>query len=134
MLSLFYILHKSQQDTLGLLSLLVFTGRCLVAASNGGRSLSSVFPNCPRSQLPPSHSNSSQPLNPSGSLTHSLTHQKTTGLSCLHLGTYRVESIIYLMQCNCCACVCWADHTIATQSLPSKGLCLQSHHLATAVV
>jgi hypothetical protein len=33
----------------------VFTRRCLVAASNGGRSRSSGFPNCPRPQLPASH-------------------------------------------------------------------------------
>jgi hypothetical protein len=33
----------------------VFTRRWLVEASNGGRSSSSGFPNCPRPQLPPSH-------------------------------------------------------------------------------
>jgi hypothetical protein len=33
----------------------VFTSRCLVATSKGGRSRSSGFPNCPRPQLPASH-------------------------------------------------------------------------------
>jgi hypothetical protein len=46
----------------------VFTSCCLVAASNGGRSPSSGFPNCPRPQLPASHftqlqlSNDSSPV------------------------------------------------------------------------
>jgi hypothetical protein len=48
----------------------VFSSRCLVAASNGRRSPSSGFPNCPRAQPPASHSNRSQQLNPSGFLTH----------------------------------------------------------------
>jgi hypothetical protein len=54
----------------------VFTSRCLVATSNGGRSPSSGFPNCPRPQLPASHSNSSQRLNLS-SPTHQLSHSPT---------------------------------------------------------
>jgi hypothetical protein len=37
----------------------VFTSRCLVAAFNGGRSLSSGFQNCPRPQLPHSNNNNS---------------------------------------------------------------------------
>jgi hypothetical protein len=48
----------------------VFTSRYSVAASNGGRPLSSGFPNCPQPQLPASHSNSSQRPNPSSSLTN----------------------------------------------------------------
>jgi hypothetical protein len=44
--------------------------RCLVAASNGGPSFFSGFPNCPRPHIPASHSNSSQQLNPSGYLPH----------------------------------------------------------------
>jgi hypothetical protein len=55
----------------------VFNSRCSVATSNGGRSLSSWFPNWPRLQLPASHSNSSQRLNLSSSLTHLFTHQPT---------------------------------------------------------
>jgi hypothetical protein len=55
----------------------VFTGRCLVTASKGGRSPSSGFSNCPRSQLPVSLSNSSQKLNPSSYLTYELTNQLT---------------------------------------------------------
>jgi hypothetical protein len=46
---------------------------CSVTASNGGRFPSSGSPNYPRPQLPASHSNSSQQLNLSSSLTHSLT-------------------------------------------------------------
>jgi hypothetical protein len=38
----------------------VFTRRCLVAASNSGRSLPSGFSNCPRPQLPASHNCNSQ--------------------------------------------------------------------------
>jgi hypothetical protein len=53
----------------------VFISCCLVAASNGGHSLSSGFPNYPRPQLPASNSNSSQRLNYSGSLTNSVTLQ-----------------------------------------------------------
>jgi hypothetical protein len=51
----------------------VLSSRCFVAASNGGRSPSSGFPNCLRAQLPASHSNSSQGPNPSGYLTLRLT-------------------------------------------------------------
>jgi hypothetical protein len=47
---------------------------CLVAASNGGLSLSSGFPNCPRPQLPACESNSSQRQNLSSSLINSLTN------------------------------------------------------------
>jgi hypothetical protein len=67
----------------------VFTSRCLVGASNSGHPPSSGFPNCPRPQLPASHSNSSQQLSPSCSLTNSITnlatHQPTnsTQLICL---------------------------------------------------
>jgi hypothetical protein len=46
--------------------------RCLVAASNNGRSPSSGFPNCPRPHLPASNNNSSQGLIRSSPLTHSL--------------------------------------------------------------
>jgi hypothetical protein len=60
----------------------VFTSRCLVAASNGGRSPSSGFPNCPQPQLPASHSNrTTEPQQSSNSLTHSLT--KLLLLHCL---------------------------------------------------
>jgi hypothetical protein len=45
--------------------------RSLAVASNGRRSLSSEFPNCPRAQLPASNSNSS-PQQFSSSLTHQL--------------------------------------------------------------
>jgi hypothetical protein len=58
---------------------IVFTSRCSVAASNGRRSPSSGFPNCPWPQLPASHSNSSQwpdlSSSPTNSLTDLVTHQ-----------------------------------------------------------
>jgi hypothetical protein len=66
------VLHTSQitvGHTRSSQSIRVFTSHCLVAASNSGRSPSSGFPNCSRSQLPASHSNSSQRLNPSDYLT-----------------------------------------------------------------
>jgi hypothetical protein len=55
----------------------VFTSRCSVAAFNNGRSHFSMFPDYPRPQLLASHSNSSQRLNLSISLTNSVTHQPT---------------------------------------------------------
>jgi hypothetical protein len=72
------VLHTSQ-ITIGHIrssqSVTDFYCRCLVAASNGGRSLSSGHPNCPRPQLQASHSNISQQLDPSGYLANSLTNQ-----------------------------------------------------------
>jgi hypothetical protein len=50
----------------------LFNNRCLVSASNGGRSRSSGFPNCRRPLIPASHNNSSQKLNPSCYLTNLL--------------------------------------------------------------
>jgi hypothetical protein len=47
----------------------VFTGRCSVAAFNGGHSPSSVLPNYPRPRLSASYSNIAQLLNLSSSLT-----------------------------------------------------------------
>jgi hypothetical protein len=34
---------------------------------------------------------------------------------------------------HCCVRVCWGDHVIATEPLPSNGPCLQSHSVTTAV-
>jgi hypothetical protein len=56
----------------------VFTSSCSVAASNGGRSPFSGFPNSPRPKLPASNSNSTQRLNRSSSLTHWLTQSLTS--------------------------------------------------------
>jgi hypothetical protein len=56
-------------------SVTVSASRCLVAASNGGRSPSSEFPNFPLPQLPASNSNNAQRLNCSSPLTHWLTNQ-----------------------------------------------------------
>jgi hypothetical protein len=55
--------------------------RCLVAASKGGRSPSSGFPNYIRPQLPASHCNSSQLLNLSSSLTDWLIDWLTQSLT-----------------------------------------------------
>jgi hypothetical protein len=75
-----YTLQFTITHTHTLVSSHVFISRCSVAASNGWRSPSSGFPNYPRSQLPASNSNSSQGLNPSSPLTHSLTHSLTNHL------------------------------------------------------
>jgi hypothetical protein len=73
----------------------VFTSRCLTAASNGGRSPSSVFPSCPRPQLPASYSNSSEQLNPSGYLTHYqlLLYSCLFRCRCLATGLHATELI-----------------------------------------
>jgi hypothetical protein len=98
MLSLFYTLHKSLQDTPRLLSLLQSsTSHCLVLASNSGHSPSSGFPNCLRPQLPACNRNRSQ-LKPSVYLTHSLIPYW------LH---YRIENIVPLLQWNCYLAVAW---------------------------
>jgi hypothetical protein len=55
-----------------------------VLSGNGGRSPSSGFPNCPRPQLPASNRNSSQGLNRSGPLTHSLTPSPNNSLHSPH--------------------------------------------------
>jgi hypothetical protein len=85
----------------------VFTSRCSVPASNGGRSASSGYPNYSRPQLPASQSKNSQRLNLSSSLTHSLTNQLTqhnwlTELTQLlywlqHIGTNRTENTVPLL-------------------------------------
>jgi hypothetical protein len=71
----FTVHYYKHTHTHTLVSSHVFTSPCLVEASTGGRSFSSGFPNCPRPQLLDFNSNSSEQLNPSGYLTHSLTHQ-----------------------------------------------------------
>jgi hypothetical protein len=60
---------------------IVFTSHRSVVASNGGRSPSSAFPNYPWPQLLASHSNSSQRLNFSSSLTNSRTQSLTNQLT-----------------------------------------------------
>jgi hypothetical protein len=67
------VLYTSQiaiRQTKSFQCLTFFTSHCLVAAYSGGLAPCSGFLNCPRPQLPASHSNSSQ-LNRSSSLTHS---------------------------------------------------------------
>jgi hypothetical protein len=78
MLALFYTLHKSLQDRLGLLSLLqssLAVARWRLPTADVPLPLGSRT--VPVPQLPASHSNSSQRLNPSGYLTHadSITYQ-----------------------------------------------------------
>jgi hypothetical protein len=80
------VLHTSQ-ITIGhtrfYQSVTAFASRCLVAATNGGRSPSSGFLNGSQPQLPVSQ-NSSQPLNCSSPLTKSLTHQQLNSTNPLH--------------------------------------------------
>jgi hypothetical protein len=100
----------------------VFISRCSVAASNGGRSPSSGFPNCPRPQLPASHSSSSQRLNSAVLwLTQSLTNQLTQ----LNSTDWTHSSITILLitprhephrKCRSSVAVYWP--------LPSNGHCL----------
>jgi hypothetical protein len=61
----------------------VFTSRCLLTASNGGHSPSSVFSNYPRTSG--TSNNSSQRLNLNSSLTNSLTQSVTRQLTPLSL-------------------------------------------------
>jgi hypothetical protein len=89
----------------------VFISRRLVATYNGRRSPFSVFPNCPRSQLRASHSNSSQRLNLNSPLTHSLTNQllftslnsnKLTPVSAYNISARTTQERPFLLQYNCC--------------------------------
>jgi hypothetical protein len=68
-LTVLYISQITIGHTTTSKSVTFFTNSCLVAASNSGSSPSSGFPNSQRLQLLPSHSKSSQRLNPSGYLT-----------------------------------------------------------------
>jgi hypothetical protein len=71
--------------------------RCLIAASKGGPSPYSAFPNCPRPQLPASHSNNSQQLNPSRYLTDWLTNQLTA--SACNISTRTAQKTLFLCCC-----------------------------------
>jgi hypothetical protein len=112
--------------------------RCLVAASNGGRLPTSRLPNCPRPQLPASHSNSPQRLNPSSPLTSPLTLQPTDnwltnwnkvkvtlGMAVYHqsapLGTKSLEAydLRYFLQLNPCG-----HSYYVTSSLRKGWICL----------
>jgi hypothetical protein len=88
----------------------VFTSRFSVAVSKGGHSPSSGFPQYLRLQLPDSHSNSSQRLNPTSSLICSLTHQLTNQTQLIWLLltalliTFRHgphKNVIPLLLCSC---------------------------------
>jgi hypothetical protein len=83
---------------------------CSVAASNIGRSSSSILTNCPRPQLPASHSISSQRLNFSSLLTNSVTH----------LPDLFITSTRLLLSCQ--------NYNIAAriaQKTPSRRYCIQ---------
>jgi hypothetical protein len=102
------VLHTSQitrghTSTRSAQSGTVFNRCCLVVASNVGPFPSSGLPNCPWPQLPASHSNISQQLNPSGYLTHSPTNHSTHLIlvRLKHLNTDRIENTVPLLQCNC---------------------------------
>jgi hypothetical protein len=98
----------------------------LSSGFNGGRSHSSGFLHYPRPELPASHSNCSQQLSPSSSLTNSVTHQQTNSTDFHQLtvlliasrhGSHRKHRTI-----------------IAVRLLPWKHACLRSRYLAVAVV
>jgi hypothetical protein len=87
----------------------VCTSRYSVAASNSWRSPSSGFPNYPRPQLLASHSNSSQRLTLSSSLSHWLTdyatHQPTqlpTNCPAYNISARITQKTLSLLLCNCC--------------------------------
>jgi hypothetical protein len=110
----------------------VFTSRCSVAASNGRHSPSSGFPNYPLPQLSASHSNGSQWLNLSSSLTNSLTnsvtHQPTNSIQ---LSWFSLTILLITSQRR--------PHRkhrsiIAEQLVPWKHACLWSRYIVTTVV
>jgi hypothetical protein len=78
----------------------VFTSRCSVAASNGGRSPYSGLPNCPRPQLPASRSNSSQRPNlssPPNSLTHKTTTRHSSDWTAYNISARIVQKTPFLI-------------------------------------
>jgi hypothetical protein len=83
----------------------VFTSRCLVEASNGERSHSFGFPNCPRPQIPASISNSS---------LSSFTNSPTDSRHWPHRKHHSTVAVYGPLSNDC--------------------RCLQSHDLATTVV
>jgi hypothetical protein len=128
--------------------------RLLVTASDGGRSPSSGFPNCPRPQLPASNSNSSQWLycnHPQ--LTISAIHQPTplTSLTVLlitswhrqhrkHRSSVAVYRLLPSSNSHCLA-VAWhipscvhSDWHGTRRKHHSSLLLFTGHHLATIVV
>jgi hypothetical protein len=121
--------------------------RCLVAASNSGRSSSSMFPNGPRHQLPASKSNSLQLLNTNSPLTNckQLTfpaygpHRNTVPLllftgSCLETAgccnftilALREYATIYLKVSNTlkrqCSRWIWRRYNFTARIMVSRGL------------
>jgi hypothetical protein len=109
----------------------VFSSRCSVAASNSGQPPSSGFPNYVRPQLPASHSNSSQRLHISSSLTHSLTNQ----LLFTSLNSARLH-FTYWLAYNISARIAKRAPFLGCciQLLPWEHACLRSRYLVMAVV
>jgi hypothetical protein len=99
----------------------VSTSSCLVAASNSRRSPSSGFLNYPRPQLPASHSNSSQWLNPISPLTKSLTCPIITSQHRMRrkhrfsLFLYPLVAVEFLRSC------------LLVEPLPSSGCCVVTY-------
>jgi hypothetical protein len=127
------VIHTSQitiGPTSSSQSVTVFTSRCSVVASNGGLSASSGFPNCPRPQLPASHSNSSEQLNSSGYLINSLTHQPTT------------DTVLARPTCNisapqktpflCCSAIVAVETCLFAEPLLTIGCCIIAYFAVIA--
>jgi hypothetical protein len=112
-----------------LLSIHVLTSRCLATTSNGGRCPSSGFLNCHRPQLPASHSNSSQGLNRSCSLTDPLTNcnkvkvtlrlEVTANQFILEPNPLRLTTRDLFFQLNPCS-----NSPYVTSSLTRRWICL----------
>jgi hypothetical protein len=98
----------------------VFTSHCLVAASKGGRPPSSGFPNCPRPQLPNSHSNNSR-LRLSSPLTH-----------CTPLANFTPLTVLLITSRHGPRRKRRSSVAIASVGMPTWSLL--SHFLVTAVV
>jgi hypothetical protein len=83
-----------------------FTSRCPVAASKGGRTSFSRFPNCPRASatsFSQQQFTATEPQQFSNSLTRQPTSLHFTDwLSCLCCCTGRTENTVPLLLCNCC--------------------------------
>jgi hypothetical protein len=109
----------------------VFTSRCLVAASNSGHSPSSGFPNYPRPQLPASHSNSSQRLNPN-SLTQSLTNQLSwpspTSCSAYNISTRTAQKTPFYYYCAIVA----VETCLSAKPLFRNGCCIVAYFALVA--
>jgi hypothetical protein len=102
----------------------VFTS-LMVTASNGGRSPSSGFPNCPRSQLPASNSNPWQRLYRSSPVTNSPpTNSQTNSLNCTALSE---SKLLYDWRFTANQFV-WASSPLRPTTLSLMGLVITYRH------